>query len=338
MYKAGTRLEVMRHLDPIIAEELPGLLRDPEQNWQPMDFSPDLSKEEGFEELRGLQAEAQAISDDAMTVLVGDMITEEALPTYASWISTLDGAGVQGEPETAWGAWNRGWCAEENRHGDILNRYLYLSGRVNMKEVELTIQHLIKDGGNTQTENDPYKTFIYTSFQEIATRISHFNVGKIAQRSGATRLFNISRKVAGDENRHAHAYKLFFSKILDVDTSEALIAFQEMMKRKIVMPAMYMRERSKQVGETFKKFEVIANRTGVYTPWHYVEIIENLVEDWAIQHRTGLSPAAEKAQDYLCTLADRYKKIIERMKQPAEVEAARFSWISPVQTQGTAMV
>ncbi len=338
MYKSGTRLEVMRHLEPVIAEQLPVLLRNPEHNWQPMDFSPDLSTEEGFEEVRGLQAEARAISDDAMTVLVGDMITEEALPSYASWISTIEGAGVQGEPETAWGAWNRGWCGEENRHGDILNRYLYLSGRVNMKEVELTVQHLIRDGGDTQTENDPYKSFIYTSFQEIATRISHLNVGKIALQAGATRLFNISRKVGGDESRHAQAYKLFISKILDVDTSEAVIAFQEMMKKKIIMPAMYMRERGKQVGETFKKFEVIANRTGVYTPWHYVEIIENLVEEWDIQHRTGLTPTAEKAQEYLCTLADRYKKLIERMKRPAEEEAIQFSWILPAQTKSTATV
>lgn len=338
MYKAGTRLEVMRHLEPFIAGQLPVLLRDPELNWQPMDFSPDLSTEEGFEEVRALQAEARAISDDAMTVLVGDMITEEALPTYASWISTLDGVGVQGEPQSAWGAWNRGWCGEENRHGDILNRYLYLTGRVNMKEVEVTVQQLIKDGGDTQTENDPYKTFIYTSFQEIATRISHLNVGKVALQTGATRLFNISRRVAGDENRHARAYKLFISKILEVDTSEAVIAFQEMMKKKIIMPAMYMRERGKQVGETFKKFEVIANRSGVYTPWHYVEIIENLVEDWDIQHRSGLTPAAEKAQEYLCTLASRYKKIIERMKRPVEAEDVQFSWILPAQIKNTATV
>jgi acyl-[acyl-carrier-protein] desaturase len=24
------------------------------------------------------------------------------------------------------------WTSEENRHGDLLNKYLYLSGRVNM--------------------------------------------------------------------------------------------------------------------------------------------------------------------------------------------------------------
>lgn len=28
----------------------------------------------------------------------------------------------------------RQWIAEENRHGDVLGRYLYLSGRVDMKQ------------------------------------------------------------------------------------------------------------------------------------------------------------------------------------------------------------
>ena len=28
------------------------------------------------------------------------------------------------------------WIAEENRHGDVLGRYLYLSGRVDMKQGE----------------------------------------------------------------------------------------------------------------------------------------------------------------------------------------------------------
>lgn len=337
MFNAEARLEALRHVEPFVASQLKSLLRDPETNWQPMDFSPDLSTAEGFEEVRALQAEANALPDDAMTVLVGDMITEEALPTYASWIFALEGIGNLGEPDTAWGAWNRGWCGEENRHGDILNRYLYLSGRVNMREVEVTVNSLINDGGDPQSENDPYRTFIYTSFQEIATRISHLNVGKVAEQVGASRLYELSKRVAGDEQRHARAYKLFITKFLEIDSSEVVLAFQDMMKKKITMPAMYMRERGKEVGETFKKFEVIANRSGVYTPWHYVEIMENLVKDWDIQHLSGLTPSATKAQDYLCTLADRYKKIIERMK-PREAEEVQFSWLHPSKLNHTAVV
>ncbi len=68
--------------------------------------------------------------------------------------------------------WNRQWTAEENRHGDIMNKYCYLSGRVNMKAVERTIQNLIGSGMDPKTENNPYLGFIYTSFQERATKVS----------------------------------------------------------------------------------------------------------------------------------------------------------------------
>lgn len=327
----------MKHVERYVAEKLGVFLRDPEVNWQPSDFTPDLSTPEGMQALNELRAEASRLPEDALAVLVGDMITEEALPSYASWISTLEGVGVTGQPQTAWGAWNRAWCGEENRHGDLLNRWLYLSGRVNMREIEVTIQHLIKDGGDTQSENDPYRTFVYTSFQEIATRISHLNVGKIARSVGAERLYELSARIAGDEQRHARAYKYFISKILEIDTSEAILAFHDMMKKKITMPAMYMRERGAPLGETFKKFEAVATRTGVYTGWDYVQIVEDLLADWDIEHFTGLTPAAAKAQDYLCSLPQRYRKLLSRMQDrgprksdpSGEFVAPRFHWILP---------
>lgn len=43
-----------------------------------------------------------------------------------------------------------------------MNKYCYLSGRVNMKAVELTIQNLISSGMDPKTENNPYYGFIYT--------------------------------------------------------------------------------------------------------------------------------------------------------------------------------
>jgi acyl-[acyl-carrier-protein] desaturase len=75
--------------------------------------------------------------------LVGDTITEEALPTYESWL--MDVEGIDNVERNGWSKWIRQWTSEENR-GDLLNKYLYLSGRVNMREVEMTTQHLISDG------------------------------------------------------------------------------------------------------------------------------------------------------------------------------------------------
>jgi acyl-[acyl-carrier-protein] desaturase len=58
------------------------------------------------------------------------MITEEALPTYMAMLNTLDGVRDEtGASPTPWGQWTRMWVAEENRHGDLMNKYMYLTGR-----------------------------------------------------------------------------------------------------------------------------------------------------------------------------------------------------------------
>jgi acyl-[acyl-carrier-protein] desaturase len=117
--------------------------------------------------------------------LVGDTITEEALPTYESWL--MDVEGIDNVERNGWSKWIRQWTSEENRHGDLLNKYLYLSGRVNMREVEMTTQHLISDGLTLEPE-EIHKNFVYTSFQELATYVSHNRVAQMAKKYGDNKL------------------------------------------------------------------------------------------------------------------------------------------------------
>lgn len=44
--------------------------------------------------------------------------------------------------------------------------------RVNMKAIEITIHNLISSGMDPKTENNAYLGFIYTSFQERATKVT----------------------------------------------------------------------------------------------------------------------------------------------------------------------
>lgn len=122
-------------------------LKPVEKCWQASDFLPDPASE-GFEEqVKELRERCKEIPDDYFVVLVGDMITEEALPTYQTMLNTLDGVRDEtGASLTPWAIWTRAWTAEENRHGDLLNKYLYLSGRVDMRQIEKTIQYLIGSG------------------------------------------------------------------------------------------------------------------------------------------------------------------------------------------------
>ena len=139
------------------------ILKDSEACWQPADFLPDSSSPDFLDEVVELRKRTDCLPDDYFVVLVGDMITEEALPTYMAMLNTLDGVRDEtGASPTPWARWTRAWTSEENRHGDLMNKYCYLSGRVNMKAVELTIQNLITSGMDPKTENNPYYGFIYT--------------------------------------------------------------------------------------------------------------------------------------------------------------------------------
>lgn len=316
----------MKTLEKNIDSFIDSFLIPAEKIWQPTDFLPNSQKDNFIEEIKEIQEISKELDDDFWVVLVGDTITEEALPTYESWLLDLDG--ITQHPDNGWAKWIRNWTAEENRHGDTLNKYLYLSGRVNMREVEITTQHLISDGFDLGTATDPYKNFIYTSFQELATYISHNNVARIAKKKGHKALAKMSKIIAGDEMRHHIAYTEFVKQIFAIDPSEMMLAFQHMMKHKIVMPALHLRESFGTKGSLFNDFSTVAQRIGVYTGFDYIDIVRKLNSAWEIEKITGLTAEAEKARDYLLKLPDRMYKISERIVIPDT--KFHFKWMNPI--------
>jgi acyl-[acyl-carrier-protein] desaturase len=317
------QFEVIKSMEGFVGEHLPSLLKPVEESWQPSDFLPDMQAENWYDQLKEFRGHASELPDDVLVVLVGDMVTEEALPSYQTWLNRLQGVtDPTGASDSPWAHWSRGWTSEENRHGDLLNKYLYLSGRVDMRSVEVSIHHLINNGFDPMTENDPYLGFIYTSFQERATKISHRNVGVLAKKAGEERLHKICGLIAGDEARHEKAYKLFMSKVFELDPAAAILSFAKMMKRKVVMPAQLMYDGKDR--DLFSKFSIVAQKLGVYTAHDYADIIDDLVREWKVASLNGLSDAAAKAQEYLGGLADRYRKVAERLSFSG---TAKFSWI-----------
>ncbi|MEI8074804.1 MAG: acyl-ACP desaturase [Bacteroidota bacterium] len=319
-----SRLEVMHFLGQKIDDIIEEFLKKIDENWQPSDFLPESNKPEFTKEILEIQAQCKELPYEYMAILVGDMITEEALPTYESWLMDIDGIS-KSEPQ-GWSKWIRMWTAEENRHGDLLNKYIYLSGRVNMRQMEISTQYLIADGMDIGTATDPYKNFVYTSFQELATNISHRRTATLAKKYGNEQLSKICGVIASDELRHARAYKSFVTKIFEVDPSEMMLAFEDMMRKKIVMPAHFLRQQGEKISTSWSHFSDAAQRIGVYTSMDYTNIMESLIEEWKIGDITGLNSAAEKGRDYLMTLPDRFRKVAERSGIKAPLEY-RFNWI-----------
>ena len=319
------RLEVMQFLEKDIDTYTNQFLIPIDTIWQPTDFLPNSQQESFYDEVKELREIAKDLPYDFWVVMVGDTITEEALPTYESWL--MDVEGINQTEGNGWSRWIRQWTGEENRHGDVLNKYLYLSGRVNMREVEITAQHLISDGFDIGTGTDPYKNFVYTSFQELATYISHNRVSQMAKKYGDHKLSKMCKMIAGDEMRHHHAYSEFVDRIFKVDPSEMMLAFHYMMKQKIVMPAHFLRESGNKIGTAFEQFSDSAQRIGVYTAMDYVDIMERLMVRWEIDKVTNLTSEAEKARDYLMKLPARMARISERMVIPQE--STIFKWVEP---------
>lgn len=321
------RLEVMKLLEKDIDKFVDDYLIPVEKIWQPTDLLPDSQNEQFYDEVKELREIAKDLPYDFWVVLVGDTITEEALPTYESWLMDVEGVEQIDGGGNGWSKWIRNWTGEENRHGDTLNKYLYLSGRVNMREVEITTQHLINDGLDIGTGRDPYKNFVYTSFQELATYTSHNRVANIAKQYGDKKLSKMCRLIAGDEMRHHTAYSEFINRIFEVDPSEMMIAFQDMMKHKIVMPAHFLRESGQSIGAAFEQFSDCAQRLGVYTAQDYIDILQKLIDKWQIDKIGSLTAEAEKARDFLMKLPSRMQRISERIVIPEESHI--FKWVQP---------
>jgi acyl-[acyl-carrier-protein] desaturase len=318
----SVQAEVLKGMENHVAQNL--LLSPIDEAWQPSDYLPDLSTDDWAERLRQFRQPAEQLDDELLVVLVADMITEEALPSYSVALNLLanDHTGTSDAP---WARWLRGWTAEENRHGDLLNAYLRLTGRVDMRAVEVTIHHLLNSGFNPHAHPDLYGGLVYTAFQERATKISHANVARLATARGEANLNRICLKIAGDESRHEAFYTRMMSRVMDEDPEGGIITFQKMMRRIIAMPGKLMFDGKDP--DLFDHFATVAQRTGIYTVRDYAAITDHLLQTWRVAERR-VSGKAARAQDYLCSLPQKYLNLAgEAESRLNSAPRYPFSWI-----------
>ncbi len=318
--------EVLRAFDDYVATQLP-LLLPVDKCWQPSDLLPDLTAADWHDQLVTLRQGAAALPDDVLVTLVANMITEEALPSYHAWLVNLQpGFDRSGTSQGGTAQWIRNWVAEEARHGESLTRYLYASGRVNLRSVEVTLQNLLRNGFDPQTDNDIFKAFIYTAFQERATMVAHSGVAAQARKHGDACLARICDMIAGDEARHGRAYERFVTHLFTLDTDQTMLALDAMMRRTIVMPSRTMTDGSDP--DLFGLFSAVTQRNGIYTTSDYARIMDQLIRLWKVETQPVRSDAAKAAQDYLGRLPSRYLRLAERAEgRLAQIPDRPISWI-----------
>ena len=225
-----------------------------------------------------------------------------------------------------WALWLRGWTAEENRHGDLLNAYLRLTGRVHMRadrtdrarphrqwlqpeEPGRSLQparlHLVPgardtrlaqqrrpDGGQGR-RSEPRPDLRGDCRRRSAARgVLHAHDGPGAR----TRSGGRHSRVPIDAPRHA-------SRCRAGSWTTAGIPICS-----ITSP-------------------IVAQRTNVYTVRDYASIIAHLVKAWDIAGRSVTGEAAQ-AQEELCRQPERYERLAERTAAAMAKQPPRaFSWI-----------
>lgn len=158
--------------------------------------------------------------------------------------------------------------------------------------------------------------------------MSHGNTARLAKEGGDLVLARICGSIAADERRHENAYANIVEKLLEVDPNGAMLAIADMMRKKITMPAHLMYDG--QDINLFEHFSAVAQRLGVYTAHDYADILEFLIGRWKLEKMEGLNGDGRGAQDFVCRLPLRIRKLQERADERAKKLAPRgvkFSWI-----------
>lgn len=224
------------------------------------------------------------LSEAARTSLVLNLLTEDNLPYYHAAIERH----VPGN--STFVEWNHLWTAEEGQHAIALRSYLLTSRNCDPRLLEDDRLAVMTAGYHPSWQN-PAEVFAYTTAQELATRVSHRNAGRIADDPVA---FELMKAIAGDENHHFIFYKGVMAAMLKEAPAislegmyKALVGFQ--------MPG--------TVIPGFLRRSIEIAKAGVYNlRVHHDRVLMPLLNDWGVGALTGLSGKAAEIQEKLMNL------------------------------------
>jgi acyl-[acyl-carrier-protein] desaturase len=248
------------------------------------------------------------LSDEVRSSLYINLLTEDNLPYYFRTIERMFGR------DSAWGEWSRRWTAEEGRHSIVIRDYLTVTRALDPVALERARMAQVSCG-QVPEPGSPQDGLVYVALQELATRISHHNTGKVVDDAVG---YEIMKRVASDENRHHLFYRDLSSAALEIDPSGMVLAIERQV-REFEMP-----------GTGIVDFEAHARaiaRAGIYDfKIHHDQILlPVVVRHWGIEQLTGLDDESERARDALLTRIRRIGKAGDRLARRRAEEAAAGS-------------
>jgi len=237
-------------------------------------------------------SEDQAPMADAVrSALLVNLLTEDNLPHYFQTIDGMFGG------EGAWGEWARRWTAEEGRHSIVIRDYLTVTRSVDPFVLERGRMRQLSLG-LVPRPITPAHGLAYVAMQELATRLSHSNTGRLLEDAAGRK---VMARVAGDEQLHHAFYRDLVTALIELDPSMAVVAIADAVTN-FEMPGTGI----EGFGSHAKRIAAV----GIYDFSVHAESILRpmLVDTWRLPDVTGLSAEAEAARERALTHMERVSK------------------------------
>lgn len=277
------------------------------KEWFPHELVP-WSLGRDFDPAVAWDPEESALSPAVRSALFVNILTEDNLPYYFHAICRLF------TEDGPWGEWSRRWTAEEHRHSIVIRNWLTVTRALDPVGLERSRMAQVSTGmAYAKDIHGPLQGLAYVTLQELATRISHRNTGRLLDDGYGNEIMS---RVANDENLHFLFYRDLATAALEIDPSEMVLAIAAQV-RGFQMP-----------GTGIPDFAVhataIAN-AGIYDfAIHHDQILVPVVlRHWRLESIEGLSPEAELARGktvrYISRMARVSRRLAERREEMASV-------------------
>jgi len=300
---------LLTELEPTVEANLNRHLHTAKE-WFPHEYVP-WSQGTDFDGVLGGQpwsSEQSTLSEVARTALVVNLLTEDNLPSYHHEIAVLFGR------DGAWGTWVHRWTAEEGRHGIAIRDYLLATRAVDPVALERArMKHMEAGFTNAYADESALHGIAYVSFQELATRVSHRNTGRVSADPICDQLL---ARVAADENLHMVFYRNLLAAAFELAPNDTMRAVTDVVTS-FQMPGHTI--------ENFARKSVLIAKAGIYDlRIHHDEVVTPILRNLKALEATGLSGEGEKARDELVTfLAELDRQATRFTEKRDRAQAAR---------------
>ena len=308
MPQTSPQAAVLTELEPVVAQNLERHDRIAKE-WHPHDYVPwDEGRNFAFLGGEDWSPEQSKLDETAKAAMFVNLLTEDNLPSYHHEIASLFGR------DAAWGSWVHRWTAEEGRHGIAIRDYLLTSRAVDPTELERLRMDHRATGYESAHSQDLVRSLAYVSFQELATRVSHRNTGKLTDDPVADALLG---KVAADENLHMIFYRNLLKAALELDPNATMRAITDVVTT-FAMPGTDI--------AGFQRKAVQMAVAGVYDlRQHKDDVVAPVLRFWNVFEIEGLDAEGEQARLKLAEFLEELEKQALRFEDKRDVLKARMA-------------